>query len=55
VAHGPKDGVRIDIIGKRETIAQHDGLEGQDMSPGGFLFDQSGIKDRAAINNHRGK
>jgi hypothetical protein len=44
-----EDGVGVDIVAVRESILKNDGLEGQDMSPGGFLFDQSGIKDQAAI------
>jgi hypothetical protein len=34
-----KDGVRIDIIGVRESISEDDGLEGQDMGPAGLYLD----------------
>ena len=44
-----EDGVRVDIVGVRESVSKEDGLEGQDMSPSGFFFDQSGIKDQPAI------
>jgi hypothetical protein len=44
-----KDGMGVDIIGVRESVSKDDGLEGEDMSPGGFLFDQSGIKDQPTI------
>jgi hypothetical protein len=44
-----KDGMGVYIVAVRESVLKSDGLEGQDMSPGGFLFDQSGIKDQAAI------
>jgi len=35
----PKDGMGIDIIGVREPISKDDGLEGQNMGPGGFFLD----------------
>jgi hypothetical protein len=44
-----EDGMGVYIVTVRESVFQDDRLEGQDMSPGGFLFDQSGIKDQAAI------
>jgi hypothetical protein len=44
-----KDGMGVDIIGVRESVSKDDGLKSEDMSPGGFLFDQSGIKDQPAI------
>jgi hypothetical protein len=44
-----EDRMRIDVIRVREPIAKDDGLEGQNMSPGGLFFDQSGIKDEAAV------
>jgi len=44
-----EDGVRIDIIAVGEPILKDDSLEGQDMSPAGFLFNQNGIKEEAAI------
>jgi hypothetical protein len=44
-----EDGMGVYIVAIRESVSKDDGLEGQDMSPGGFLFDQSGIKDQPAI------
>jgi hypothetical protein len=44
-----KDGMGVYIIAIRESVLKDDGLQRQDMSPSGFLFDQSGIKDQAAI------
>jgi len=44
-----KDGMGVYIVAVRESILKDDALEGQDMSPSGFLFDQSGIKDQPAI------
>ena len=44
-----EDRMGIYIVAIREPVLKDDGLEGQDMSPGGFLFDQSGIKDQTAI------
>jgi hypothetical protein len=44
-----KDRMRIDVIRVRQPILKDDGLEGQNMSPAGLVFDQSGIKDEAAI------
>jgi hypothetical protein len=49
-----EDGVGVDIVGVRESVLKDDTLEGQDMGPGGFLFDQSGIKDQPAIIIQRG-
>jgi len=39
----------VDIVAVRKSVSKDDGLKGQDMSPSGFLFDQSGIKDQPAI------
>jgi hypothetical protein len=44
-----EDGVGVYIVAVRESVLKDDGLEGQNMSPSGFLFGQSGIKDEAAI------
>jgi hypothetical protein len=44
-----EDGMGVYIVAIREPVFQDDALEGQDMSPGGFFFDQSGIKYQAAI------
>jgi hypothetical protein len=44
-----EDGMGVYVVGVRESVSKEDGLKGQDMSPGGFLFDQGGIKDQAAI------
>jgi len=44
-----EDVVRIDIIGEREPEAEDNGLEGQDMGPGGFFLDQNGIEHESAI------
>jgi hypothetical protein len=44
-----KDGMGVYVVTVREAVLKDNGLEGQDMSPGGFLFDQSGIKDQPAI------
>jgi hypothetical protein len=37
------------IVAVRESVLQDDALESQNMSPSGFVFDQSGIKDQPAI------
>jgi hypothetical protein len=44
-----KDGMRIDIVRVRESIAEDDRLEGQDMGPAGFFLDQNGIEHKSAI------
>jgi len=44
-----EDGMGVYIVAIRESVSKDDGLEGQDMSPGGLLFDQSGVKDQPAI------
>jgi hypothetical protein len=44
-----EDGVRIDIVGVRESEAEDDGLEGQDMGPAGFFLDQNGVEHESAI------
>ena len=33
-----KDGMRIDVVGVRESITENHGLEGQDMGPAGLLL-----------------
>jgi hypothetical protein len=38
-----KDRMGVYVVAIRESVSKDDGLEGQDMSPSGFLFDQSGI------------
>jgi len=42
-----KDAVGVHIVGVRESMAEDDALEGQDMGPAGFLSDQNGIKDQS--------
>lgn len=44
-----EDRVGVDVVSVRESVSKEDALEGQDMSPGGFLFDQGGIEDQPAI------
>jgi len=44
-----KDGVRIDIVGIRESISEDDGLKGEDMSPAGLFLEQIGIEHESAI------
>jgi hypothetical protein len=44
-----EDGVRVDIVGVRETEAEDDGLEGQDMGPAGLFLDQDGVEHESAI------
>jgi hypothetical protein len=44
-----EDGMGVYIVAIRESVLQDDTLEGQDMSPRGFLFGQNGVKDEAAI------
>jgi hypothetical protein len=44
-----EDRMGVDIIGVRQTISKEYGLEGQDMSPAGLLFDQNSIKEEPAI------
>jgi len=44
-----KNGMGVNIIGVRESVSKDERLEGKNMSPGGFPFDQSGIKDQPAI------
>jgi len=44
-----EDGMGVDIIRVRKSVSKDDGLQSEDMSPGGFLFDQSGIKDQPAV------
>ncbi len=47
-----KDGMRIDIVGVRESITEDDRLEGQDMGPAGFFLDQNGVEHESAIIIH---
>jgi len=42
-----KDAMGVDIVGVRESMAEDDGLEGQDMGPAGLLFEQRGIMDQS--------
>jgi hypothetical protein len=42
-----EDGVGVYVVTVGESVLKEDALQGQDMSPGGFLFDQSGIEDQA--------
>jgi len=44
-----EDRVRIDVVGIRESEAEDDGLEGQDMGPAGLFLDQNGIEHESAI------
>ena len=44
-----EDGVRIDIVGVRESEAKDDRLEGQDMGPAGFFLNQNGVEHESAI------
>jgi hypothetical protein len=44
-----KDGVRIDVVGVRESITEDHGLESQDMGPAGLFFGQHGVEDESAI------
>jgi len=44
-----EDGVRIDIVGVGESVAEHDRLEGPDMGPAGLFLDQDGIEHESAI------
>jgi hypothetical protein len=44
-----EDRMGVNIIGVRQTISKEYGLEGQDMSPAGLLFDQNSIKEESAI------
>jgi hypothetical protein len=44
-----EDGVRIDIVGVRESEAEDDRLEGQDMGPAGFFLNQNGVEHESAI------
>jgi hypothetical protein len=42
-----KDAMGVYIVSVRESKAEDDGLEGQDMGPAGLLVEQSGIKDES--------
>ncbi len=44
-----KDGVGVDVVIIREAVSQNHGLQGQDMGPAGFLPDQDGIEQKAAV------
>jgi len=44
-----EDGVRIDIVGIRESVSKDDGLEGQDVGPAGFRLQEDGIEHESAI------
>ena len=44
-----EDRVGVDIVGVRESEAEDDRLEGQDMGPAGFFLDQNGIEHKSAI------
>ncbi len=44
-----KDGVGVDVVIIREAVSQNHGLQGQDMGPAGFLPDQDGIEEEAAV------
>ena len=44
-----EDGMGVYIGGVRESILKDDALEGQDTSPSGLLFDQSGVEDQPAM------
>jgi hypothetical protein len=44
-----EDGMGVYIVAVRESVSKEDSLQGQDMSPSSFLFDQGGIKDQPAI------
>jgi hypothetical protein len=44
-----EDGMRIDIVGVRESISKNDGLEGQDMGPAGLCLEQKGIEHESAM------
>ncbi len=44
-----EDRVRIDVVGVRESEAEDDGLEGQDMGPAGLCLNENGIEHESAI------
>lgn len=44
-----EDGVRIDVVGVRESILKDDRLEGQDMGPTGLCFEQNSVEHESAI------
>jgi hypothetical protein len=46
--------VRIDIVGVRKSISKNDSLEGQDVGPTGFRFQEDGIEHESAIIIQRG-
>ena len=44
-----EDGVRVHVVGVGQSVAEKGRLEGLDMSPAGFFFEQDGIKDESAV------
>jgi len=49
-----EDGVGINIVGVRESEAEDDRLECQDMGPAGFFLNQNGIEHESDIIIHGG-
>jgi len=45
----PKDGMAIDIISERRTVAKDNNLEGLNMGPTGFFLDEDCIKNEATV------
>ncbi len=44
-----EDGMGIDVVAVRESVAKDDGLEGLNMGPRGLFLHKGGIKDEAAM------
>jgi hypothetical protein len=44
-----EDGVRVDIVGVRESEAKDNRLQSQNMSPAGLCLEQNGIEHKSAI------
>jgi len=44
-----EDGVRVDIVGVRESIPKDNRLQGQNMGPAGLFLDQNGVEHESAI------
>lgn len=44
-----EDGVGVDVVRIREAVSKDHGLQGEDMGPAGFLSDQNGIEEEAAV------
>ncbi len=44
-----EDGMRIDIIGERQSVSKDHGLKSLNVSPRGLFLHQGGIKDEAAM------